>query len=196
MPLLQRRSKSKIRCQDDNNTTFLRRRECDTQIGVYIINNPTTITGHLYFSCLNTPRRTLCRRLNVVFFTLIFEFTPKRNLLGVSPVIKIKHIVSSVGKKKKEKRRCGCPDVLFFPAILIASPKPDREPTNIGAEQFISVSLPTCQRPVSEPEACWTAAQRQALPLPVSSRCVASFLHLFLPSQQSSKLFKRQGSCR
>lgn len=187
MPLLQRRSKSKIKCQDDN-PTFLRRRERDTQIGVYIIKNPTTITGHLYFSCQNTPRRTTplfvpsLKRL--IFFTLKFEFTPKSNLfLGVSPVIKIKDTLFPVWAKK-EKWRCGCPDVLLFPAILITSPKPDQEPTNIGAEQFISVSLPTCQRPVSEPEACWTAAERQALLLPVSSRCVASFLHLFLPSQQ------------
>lgn len=63
--------------------------------------------------------------------------------------------------------------MLLFPGILITSPKPDHEPTDISAELFISASLPTCHRPVSKREACWTDAERQALPLPECRRAAS-----------------------
>lgn len=50
--------------------TFFRRRECNTQIGVYIIKNLTIITGLLYFPVridLGVRHCCLCRRLNVMF---------------------------------------------------------------------------------------------------------------------------------
>lgn len=43
------RAKSNVKMITTTQHTFPRRRECNTQILVYVIKNPTTITGHLYF---------------------------------------------------------------------------------------------------------------------------------------------------
>lgn len=86
------------------------------------------------------------------------------------------------------------------PAILITSSKPDHEPTHTVAEVIISVTAPTF------PRACFQAGGVLAGWWPpgpaatgASGRCGASFLHLLLPHERTSKWFKsrrEQHSCR